>query len=69
MIDWLKIWEDAMGAVMFACTDFFWSCLLVLARRMLLGFWCREGVVHQGIHPLFIKSKMATENIHHVSQV
>lgn len=62
MIDWLKIWEDAVGAVMFACTDF-WSWLL-------LAFWCGEGVVHQGIHPLFFKSKiMATEIIHLVSQV
>lgn len=69
MIDWLKMWEDAVDAVMFACTDFFWSWLLVLARRMLLTFWCGEGVVHQGIHPLFIKSKMATEIIHLISQV
>lgn len=69
MIDWLKMWEDAVGAVMFACTEFFWSWLLVLARRMLLAFWCGEGVVHQGTHPLFIKSKMATEIIHLVSQV
>lgn len=33
----LRIWEDAVGVIMFVCTDFLWVWLLVLARRMLLG--------------------------------